>query len=225
MAAAIHELDIISRVELAIIARLKAGLGRMVMSVESYGGELEIETVAEAVRRFPAAWVTFGGVKDTKPHSNSKDRWRSAGSFVVMVGARNVRNEAASRRGGAGKGEIGSYQLVTAVRRLLIRQDLGLPIDHFEPGRVRTLFNTAVERQAFSVFACEFHTVWMEGALENGHWPEMDAPGADSLFSAYQGQTERAGVLTSVQLHYHLQPDVDGKHDAQDIVRTQEPHP
>ena len=120
--------------------------------------------------------VTFGGVTKTDPYGTSRQKFKATGQFVVMVGERSVRSEAAGRRGGPAEGEVGSYPLVYAVRRLLSSQDLGLPIEALMPGRVRTLYNTRLERQAFSVFACEFQTAWIEEALPRDHWPSPPAP-------------------------------------------------
>ncbi|WP_029770537.1 DUF1834 family protein [Pseudogulbenkiania sp. MAI-1] len=214
---------ILIQTEDAIIARLRLGLGRMVREVGSYGGELD-EGLEEAIRRFPAAWVTFGGVIKTEPYSTSRRKFMATGQFMVMVGERNVRSEAASRVGGPAQGEVGSYPLVYAVRRLLSAQDLGLPIEALTPGRVRTLFNTRLERQAFSVFACEFQTAWIEEALPLGHWPSPQAQDdSDSVFARYQGklgQPDPDWLRTG--LHYHLTPD-DGIADAQDILTRSNP--
>ncbi len=46
---------IIANTELAIVERLRQGLGKMVHSVESYGGEMDGEP-AEIIRQLPAAW-------------------------------------------------------------------------------------------------------------------------------------------------------------------------
>lgn len=220
---------ILIQTEDAIIARLRLGLGRMVTEVGSYGGELD-EGLEEAIRRFPAAWVTFGGVTKTDPYGTSRQKFKATGQFVVMVGERSVRSEAAGRRGGPAEGEVGSYPLVYAVRRLLSSQDLGLPIEALMPGRVRTLYNTRLERQAFSVFACEFQTAWIEEALPRDHWPSPPAPGTpeaetspDAVFARYQGklgQPDPDWLRTG--LNYHLTPD-DGQADAQDLITRSEP--
>lgn len=211
---------ILIQTEDAIIARLRLGLGHMVQEVGSYGGELD-EGLEEAIRRFPAAWVTFGGITKTEPYGTSRQKFKATGQFVVMVGERSVRSEAAGRRGGPAQGEVGSYPLVYAVRRLLSAQDLGLPIAELMPGRVRTLYNTRLERQAFSVFACEFQTAWIEEALPRDHWPSPTGDSdSDSLFARYQGklgQPDPDWLRTG--LNYHLTPD-DGIADAQDILST-----
>ncbi|MXR36710.1 DUF1834 family protein [Craterilacuibacter sinensis] len=220
---------ILTRTEDAIIARLRLGLGRMVNEVGSYGGELD-DGLDEAIRRFPAAWVTFGGITKTEPTSTSQQKFKASGQFVVMVGERNVRGEVAGRRGGPSQGEVGTYPLIYAVRRLLSAQDLGLPIAPLLPGKVRTLFNTRLERQAFSVFACEFQTAWIEEALPRDHWPTPPAAGTpeaesspDAVFTRYQGklgQPDPDWLRTG--LNYHLTPD-DGKADARDLITRSNP--
>ncbi|MCW3479736.1 DUF1834 family protein [Neisseriaceae bacterium JH1-16] len=226
---------ILVQTENAIIDRLKTGLGKMVKEVGSYGGELD-EGLEEAIRRFPAAWVTFGGVTKTEPTGTSRQKYKAHGQFVVMVGDRSVRSEAASRQGGPARGEVGTYPLIYAVRRLLVSQDLGLPIQELMPGRVRTLFNSRLERQAFSVFACEFHTAWIEHALPRDHWPYPPSPSDpvdpsapyqpggpyadDAVFVPYGGQlAQPAQDWLRTGLNYHLAPD-DGSADAQDIIPT-----
>ncbi|HCB7978639.1 TPA: DUF1834 family protein, partial [Escherichia coli] len=94
---------------------------------------------------------------------------------------------------------------VESVRRLLTGQDLGLEIDYFEPGRVRTLFNTGVAERAMSVFACEFDTRWVEHALENGKWPERGAE-ADRLFNRYHGRlSDPDPELLNLGIRYQMQ--------------------
>ncbi|MCX8962138.1 DUF1834 family protein [Erwinia psidii] len=181
--------EIIARTELAIIDRLKRGLGKMAHDVSSYGGELDGDW-QEVVRQLPGVWVTFEGVTRTERFSLQKRRYVVHGRYVVIVGERNLRDEKSSRLGGPGADETGTTRLVTAVRRLLSGQDMDLPIDHLIPGRVRTLFNTKLEKMAASVFACEFDTKWLEDALENGDYPLRDAPAdhPDAFFMPYDGE-------------------------------------
>jgi len=218
---------IIAAVELAMVDRLRQGLGRMVTGVESYGGEFDDENLPDVVKRFPAAWVTFAGVRKTDPVGTSRDKWKAEGSFAVMVGTRSVRSEAASRLGGPGEREIGSSLLIYAVRRLLTQQDLGLPIRQLAPGSIRTLYNSRIQGQAFSVFALEFHTAWVEDALPLGIFPQVadptDPTNMDAVFAAYAGQIDPADPdWTSTALNYYLDPSKeDQAPDAQDILTMQ----
>lgn len=227
---------IITAVELAIVDRLARGLGRMVNEVKTYGGEFDDENLADVVRRFPAAWVTFGGVRKTTPVDISRQKWKTEATFVVMVGSRSVRSEAASRHGGPAPGEIGTNLLIYGARRLLTQQDLALPIKEFAPGSIRTLFNTRLAREAFSVFALEFHTDWIERALPARTLPQPVDPadidandptsGLDGVFAAYGGQIDPASPYwTSTALNYYLDPakitQTPEQPDAQDIVTMQ----
>lgn len=209
-------------IEQAIIARLRAGMGRMVLSVDSYGGEFD-EQLADVVRRFPAAWVTFAGVLSSRPTSTSRRNYLASGRFVVLVGQRSVRNEAASRQGG--RNEIGVYDLVYAVRRLLTNQDLDLDgVGHLQPGAVRTIFNGQVRNVAATIFACEFDAAWIEAALEPGRWPDPE-PGIptdpDSIFEDHGGQLDTPYPdLDRVKLDHRLPTTpTDQPPDATDIVQ------
>lgn len=207
----------IAAIETALIARLQLGLGQMVHQVASYSGELD-DDLGQVVRCLPAAWVTFGGITDTRPASTSRSKQKATGQFVVMVGERNLQQQA-SRHGGARGEQVGIYPLVYAVRRLLSGQDLGLAISHLQPGKVRTLYNTRLNADAFAVFACEFSCSWLEDMLDNGHWPTAATPGSpDAVFAVHRGKLQAADPdWLRTGLNYHLTPD-DGQADAQDII-------
>lgn len=211
---------IITQIESAIIDRLTRGIGKLVHEVRSYSGELDGEP-AEVVRQLPGLWVTFGGIQGSELLSTARNKWRDTGRFVVIAGTRSVRSDEAARRGGASKKEIGSYDLIYAVRRLLARQDLGLPIDHLMPGKVRPLFNTQVKAAAMSVFACEFDTRFDNDALTNGRFPlvpaELPDNHPDKIFGEYEGTTsEDDPVWLQTDLKYFL----DGKDPfaAEDLI-------
>ncbi len=125
----------------------------MVQDVRTYAGELD-EDPGRIVRSLPAAWVTFGGIVKTERYSTSRRKYIATGRFVVVVGDYNTRSEQSARQGGSVRDEVGTNQLVESVRRLLTGQDLGLEIDYFEPGRVRTLFNTAWRGRTGNVRVC-----------------------------------------------------------------------
>ncbi|QBH95992.1 DUF1834 family protein [Limnobaculum zhutongyuii] len=204
----------ITDIETALVARLQAGLGKMVREVASYAGELD-DDVGRIVSVFPAIWVTFGGITKTEPSGTSHQKYKTHGRFVVVVGDYNPRSEASTRQGGVNKNEVGSNLLVQSVRRLLIGQDLGLAVKEFMPGRVKTLFNTATRDRGYSVYACEFDTYWMENALENGKWPlRTDDPNdQDAPFNTYHGRlSDPDPDLTSIGTRYH-QPGTDTSAD------------
>lgn len=218
-------IPIITAVELAIVDRLTRGLGKMVSEVKTYGGEFDDDELDEVVRRFPAAWVTFGGIKRTESMDTSREKWLAEAVFVVMVGARNLRNEEASRHGGPNRSEVGTNLLVSAVRKLLTMQDMGLPIRELRPSAVRTLFNTRVRADAMSVFACEFRTAWREESLFLGAYPQgaaTDPNGLGAVFEEYGGAVDppTPDWKTTV-LKYFVQPKdsgTQGEPDAEDIV-------
>ncbi|WP_311515265.1 DUF1834 family protein [Oligella urethralis] len=214
---------IYDQIELAIIARLKDGLGKMVRDVVSYGGEMD-ENPGRIVSALPAAWVTFGGITRSKPHDTSHQKWRNTGTFVVMVGQQNVRNEKSGRITGR-VDEVGTNTLVWSVRRLLMYQDFsdqGLVISPLRPGRVRTLFNTALQNQAFSVFACEFECDWFETVLPITEWPRPEERPEDELFALYHGRIDgRYPLLTQVAATYETELPTEGP-VVTDMIRLNE---
>ncbi|AOJ08657.1 DUF1834 family protein [Burkholderia mayonis] len=215
---------IVTAVELGIVDRLTRGLGKMVTEVKTYGGEFDDEELDTVVRRFPAAWVTFGGVKRTDPVATSRSKWKAETTFVVMVGARSVRNEETSRHGGPAQIEVGTNLLISAVRYLLNEQDMGLPIRHFAPGAIRTLFNTKVRNDAMSVYALEFHTAWVEDTLFVGAFPQGSVEGPlGEVFEQYDGQLDPPTPdWKSTLLRYYLQPGTDRPADAVDHIEMKE---
>lgn len=212
---------IVTAVELAIVDRLKRGLGKMVTEVKTYGGEFDDEELDTIVRRFPAAWVTFGGVPRTEPYSASRSKWKASALFVVMVGARSVRNEETSRHGGPAQSEVGTNLLISCVRHLLNQQDMGLPIANLQPGAIRTLFNTKVRNDAMSVYALEFRTAWIEDTLFVGAFPQGASDGPlGQVFQDYGGEIDPPTPDWKATLFsYFLKPGESTQPDAQDWVQ------
>lgn len=170
-------------------------------AVATYGGEFD-QGLEAVVRSFPAVWVVFGGQGPGKPLDTARKVWRFTAVFVVIVGARNPRSEAAARKGDAK--QVGSYAMLEDVRRLLLNNDLGLTIRELSPGRVRALVNAKLQNNAVSAYAMEWHT-------------EYDVVlGQD--FPAEPEMLERVG------LDYHLTPD-DGVADASDLITLQGGNP
>lgn len=210
----------IGTIEQAICDRLTQGLGKMQTSVTTYGGELD-DDLGKIVRRLPAVWVTFGGITGTEPHSLSKRLWRTTGSFAVIAGDYSARDEQTSRQGGPRFNEVGTYNLIYAIRRLLTGQDLGLKINPLKPTRVRTLFNTRLEAKAVSVFALEFEATWLEEALPCGAWPETcnDTGEHEHLFTKYRGKlAEPAPDLLRVGMRY-TRTGVEDDDAPEDLVK------
>lgn len=210
----------VTTIESAIIGRLTQGLGRLVREVRTYSGELDGEP-ARVARQLPAVWVTFGGITGSELLTTARNKWRDKARFVVIVATRNVRSDEATRHGGAAQDEVGSYDLIYAVRRLLARQDIGLAIDHLMPGKVRPLFNQSAQNEAMSVFACEFDTRFDSEALENGRFPlaPADLPDGhpDTIFNRYSGKTSPDDPLwLRTRLDYLL--DGETPPAAEDII-------
>lgn len=90
-----------------------------VRQIKTYGGEFD-DGLTAIVKGFPAIWVVFEGSGTPKKISYNKTQYPV--TFVVLVGARSVRNEEA-RRQGAG-GDIGTYEMLHHVHQLLIGNDL-----------------------------------------------------------------------------------------------------
>lgn len=152
----------IGLIENAIIARLKAAsdtglLGYKLRTIESYGGQFADEERLNKLIQYPAAYVVFLG---DKPAGEIGYADQLGATFAVIVAARNVRNEAATRHGDGG--EVGTYQMIKDVRGLLKRQDFGLDIGGLTLGPARSLFSGTIETHRVSVFAVEFATTYSD---------------------------------------------------------------
>lgn len=137
-------------------AQVLANKWGFVREIKSYGGEFD-EDLDAVIRAFPAIWVTFEGAKPTKLSHN---KYRFDATFVVLVGARSVRNEEAQRHGAGA--DIGTYQMLEYVQQLLGGNDLSSQslkgLAPLELGRVKTIFNSSTRGQSISVLAQELHT-------------------------------------------------------------------
>lgn len=182
----------INEIENAIIETIRQASGMAYLkTVASYGGQFD-DDLGKVVRAYPAVWVVYAG--GGKPTKVGPDKWRTPANFAVMVAARNVRNEASTRKGDAN--EVGTYQILEDVKNLLLNKDLGLAITRFEPGAKRTLFNTVVNSKALSVFSQEWSTTYID-----------------------REPTPEEQDLLKLGFNYYLQPD-DGVVDATDIVNV-----
>lgn len=163
----------IGEIENAILDRLaKTKLGYK-LSIASYGGELDdIETLAGIVGDLPGVWVMMKGMGRA---IDVPGGYETPVTFSLYVATRNLRNEAAARRGGKG-GEIGAYQIVMDLRAALKGSRLGLEIDPLRPGRVFTLFNGKLRAARAAVWACEFETAFTEDDLATEERADDAAP-------------------------------------------------
>ena len=167
-----------------------------IREIKTYGGEFDDETLAFA-KSFPAIWVTYQGSTSEKT-SHNKTEYKS--TFVVLVGARSLRNEESQRHSvGA---DIGTYEMLDRVQRLLSVNDLSSRniqgLAPLELGRTRTIFNTLTQRQSVSVLAQEFTTSYVIQASDRDR-EETDAE------------------IRHINIDYYFEPGDDIK-DASDLV-------
>lgn len=126
----------IAAIENAILARAKAAadaglLGYHWKLLETYPAKWDDLFNAKVEFRAPALWVGFTGL-DAFIETGAGDVLTDA-HFGVCVGAQNLRNETATRHGGASVAEPGSYQLMLDVIGLVVGQSLGLDIGRIKP--------------------------------------------------------------------------------------------
>lgn len=201
----------ISAIEAAIMARI-AGAGLPYLrTVATYGGELD-DDLATAIRRFPAVWVAFKGEGEGQRLTTSGSVYRIPATWTVLAAARNLRSEAATRKGDAVN--VGTYQMLVDLRALLAGQDLDLPIESLRPGRVQSLTNSRFQGQGVSIYAQDWHTRYDVRVAERGTGASMDA----------SGKPAQLPPLTQLGLNYHLSPD-DGLADAVDLITLQQGRP
>jgi phage gp37-like protein len=202
-------------VEDAIIARLKNGLGKSVKTVESYGGQFDDEGLKHVAKVMPALYVSFVGHKNPKAKNVAGDILGMPATFTVFVVTRNVASEAAGRRGTVR--EVGAYQLIEAVRRLLVNQDFGLTIEKVKVGPVQLLGNVKIGGQGLTVYGCGFETRWVEHLQKDGGLPLA----SDPAFAGLDG--ERADELPDL-LRVGVKTDLgaNGTVDTVDVVNLRE---
>lgn len=152
----------IGDIENAMLARISAAseaglLGYRLRTVKSYAADLDERLEAEELRnQFPAVWIVFSGW--AQPVERGGRIWSYFPTYTLVVGARNLRNDRATRHGVEGSGEVGSYQLLTDMNALLLGQRLGLEIEPLEPGPARSLYNGELARQQLSLYALDWRT-------------------------------------------------------------------
>lgn len=197
-------------IELAMIERLRAGLGPSI-AVESYQGELE--DISKVIATVPACWVTYGGCKGIASPSTSRAKRNVPGTYAVMVAVQNLASESAGRLGA--NGEVGTYQLLMAVLKLLTNQRLGLKIDPLDPKKVQVIINGHFEAAGLKVYGLEFETKWQFECLPDGKYPLPDDPDFTPFPDGTRDNDDPD--LLRIGLHHSLQPD-DGTADAVDVV-------
>lgn len=192
----------ITKIELALIERLKRGLGKLASDVASYNGEFDDSNLN--IRRLPCVLVSYGGSTiEAKAMNGRGSQFESRDTFVVLVLTRSLRSEISGRHGGVTDREIGINQLIFAVKYLLTNQTLGGLVKPIKPMRVRTLWNNQqVKVERLSAYAIEFEVGYTDlPALEDGEFPE----GSDNkqhpewIFQYYQGELSHPTVLAGVK--------------------------
>lgn len=157
MIAAI-ELGMIGALRVAGEAGAPDGLPYRYRTLETYPADWD-EYFREKVNwTAPGAWAVYAGASNMSL-LGSGDILVEGAQFGLVVGAENLRGEQETRHGGAGPGEIGSYQLVEDALALLAGNDLGLDIQALQPRAMRLVRPSALmlERKA-SLIALQFET-------------------------------------------------------------------
>ena len=151
----------IGEIEAALIARVAAvngmapgQLGYRLATIGSYGGQYD-ESLSQAQPAFPAVWFALDSDEFARDQGNVhvwQPRW------TVLCATRSLRNEQARRQGAAG--EVGTYQLVQDLRRLLVGQTLGLPIDPIRATRISAVHTGALKGQPVAVYGLHLVTAY-----------------------------------------------------------------
>jgi phage gp37-like protein len=174
-------MSIIASIEDAMLELIKAqSFGYRLKTVASYAGELsgDADAIARVLMSFPAAWVSFKDEGDPITYDTQRKRWLVPAKFAIYVGTRNVRGERFGRVGSAG--EVGAYQIAEDMRQLFLGRDLGLAIDHFNPGGVKMLFNATIKGNYLAVCSIMLKTKYYLAAT-----PEAEVDWLRTGFNYY----------------------------------------
>ncbi|MFW1781376.1 phage protein Gp37 [Acinetobacter seifertii] len=175
-----------------------------IREIKTYGGEFDedLTTVADV---FPAIWIVFDGSGSPKKTNFNKVEYPL--KFVVMMGARSVRNEEARRQGAAS--DIGTYEMLHRVQQLLIGNDLSsVGVKGLAPlqlGRTKPIFNTSVRQKSISVLAQEFTTQYVITASDRD-----------------REDTETDAMLTHVNFNYYFDPTDFNIPNESDLIKLKE---
>lgn len=145
----------IGDIETAIVERLKtAELGyKMQVAPFKANSDEDIEIVLKNSRA--SALVVFESENKT---DDDYGMARTEVTFGILLFARNVRNERASRLGG--NGAVGVYQMIEDVKALLHDNDLGLGIAPLKHLRSSPLGTSNVKGFNQSAWLVEFSTAY-----------------------------------------------------------------
>jgi phage gp37-like protein len=170
----------IGAIENAILAELKAygdgdALGYKYRTLETFPEDWSQYLQDKAVLNAPAAWVVFAGASKVGG-SPAQPVLRFTFGLVVM--AENARNETATRHGGPGTGEPGSFQLAEDAITILAGSELGLDIGSIEVRALRVVNRLdAAKARKVSMLAIELTTDCMLFGVdrEPGALPDFEA--------------------------------------------------
>ncbi len=149
-------------IEKAIIDRLQKAvnsgvLGYKIPVIASYSGEGDDDIPHLLKTRSPAVWVAYSG--EEAKHEISKSVYAY---FSLIVYVRNNKSENAAREGSLN--HAGAYQLINDIKKLLIKQDLGLPIEPFTFIEAKPIINARLEKYYTTMFGLRFKTLYTQSA-------------------------------------------------------------
>lgn len=125
------------------------------VAIETYGGQLDEDLLAEIAQKAPAIYVTFAGMTPTNRRVRGQNAFDT--SFALIVAGKSARAEMA-RGGGRGGVIVGAFELIDFTLFALagFRPDgVDMPL---EPGRVSNLFSAKVGREYLAVYAFAWTT-------------------------------------------------------------------
>ena len=190
----------IAEIEDGIIAAVKsAPFGYRLGIVDSYGGELsgDENAMATLMTQFPAVWVAYQGETEPVPYSTAKQAWSTVATFSLFVATRSARGEKFTRHSVGPTTEVGAYRIVEDLRTLFVNQDLGLSIQQFKPGRVKSLFNKKLLGQTIAVFAVDLHCKYVIDEIMPTAAPDLLAINFGLfLNSTAESEPDLAGIVT-----------------------------
>ena len=151
----------IEEIEAAIVAKVRAA-----SNASSFGYQFETATaygqaavqIERGVLAYPAMWAVYAGDR-AEPESVGANEMKYFPTFLVFVAAEDWSSRTFSRE----KEDTlapGVYRLMEDVRRLLVGEDLDLPIRALLPGRT----NVIPSENNVSVISIEFTTCYVEEA-------------------------------------------------------------
>lgn len=204
----------ITTIESAIVETIRAARLPYLRYLGTYGGELDGDPQS-IIRQAPAVWVSYRDESAPEPRNTGRTRWTVKATFSVLVAARSLKNEEATRHGDAV--HVGSYQMIEDVRALIALNDFGLSgVDYLRPGRTRTLFNGRLAACSMSILVQEWSTLYALRVREPGQRP-LDAPpgaylppeGTRLPGDAHTEDEPYLPPLSSYGLRYWLKPPLD----------------